>query len=166
MTNHALAFKSVVEKLQIKETFAILTFSVLFPFLIHFIPTGTTPAGAVLLPIFIAPFIALLFFRWHVTLITGLLSPMLNHIITGMPVFSNLTTLTSELVLFVLFTSLFFRIKAVKYLAAPISGLIAIAFVHLLFSKASTLSAAVINGIPGLLILTAINYLAFRFVKK
>jgi len=92
---------SLLNKVQIKESVFVLAFSILIPFLIHFIPVSGNPAGAVLLPIFIAPFIAVVFFRLNVAVIAALLSPVLNYLLTGNPVYGIVGIITLELVLFV-----------------------------------------------------------------
>ena len=96
MTSLAIE-NSLLSKLQIKESVAVLAFSILIPFLIHFIPVSGNPVGAVLLPIFIAPFIAVVFFRFNVGIIAALLSPVLNYLLTGNPVYGLLGIITLEL---------------------------------------------------------------------
>lgn len=80
----------IITNMEIKQIVSILICSVLFPFLIHFIPYQSRPIGAVLLPMFFAPLLAVIFFRLHVSVLTALLAPALNYFITGMPRFDLL----------------------------------------------------------------------------
>jgi len=97
--------RRLIDKLLIKEMVFVLVFSVLLQVLIHLIPSGNVPAGAYLLPLFYAPFIAVLFFRLQVGIVVALLSPLCNYLITGNPVPELLGVITIELVAFVLLSN-------------------------------------------------------------
>lgn len=107
---------------QIGATLLILLISVLLPFVIHLIPsTGPTPIGAKLLPIFIAPFIAVLFFRFPVALMIAAVSPLVNALLYGKPDPAFTLRLTLELMTFV---SIAFYLKdwvGMRWVNAPLS---------------------------------------------
>jgi hypothetical protein len=157
---------SLLNKLQIKESVAVLAFSILIPFLIHFIPVSGSPAGAVLLPIFIAPFIAVVFFRLNVGIIAALLSPVLNYLLTGNPIYGIIGIITLELSLFVLITWLLIKVKFVKYFAAPVGVIISMFISQIIFSSLSHFAAVLIVGLPGIVLISLINILIFPLAKK
>lgn len=157
---------SIINKLEIKETAALLTFSILVPYLMHFIPVTGSPAGAVLLPIFIAPFVAAVFFRWHTAVITALLTPILNHLITGNPVFGIVGILTFELVLFVIASSLLLRTKVFKFASAPLAIIISMLLGQVLFNSFNNFVSVFTTGIPGVIILAFVNISALLLAKK
>jgi hypothetical protein len=157
---------SLLNKSQIKESVFVLAFSILLPFLIHFIPVSGNPAGAVLLPIFIAPFIAVIFFRMNVALITALLSPILNYLLTGNPIYGTVGIITLELFSFVLIAGLLLRFEIVKYFAAPISIIISMFLSQLIFSSISHFPVVLTIGLPGIILISLINLLIFPLSKK
>ena len=55
---------TVIKDLQVVETVILLAGSILFQFLIHLIPSSGAPLGAVLLAMFFAPLIAVIFFNF------------------------------------------------------------------------------------------------------
>ena len=122
---------SFLRNLQIVETIALLAASILLQFLIHIIPSTGTPIGAVLLAMFFAPLVAVIFFKAHTAFIVGILSPVLNYFITGLPKAEILPLMTIELVLFV-----------------------------------SCLLNSLTTAIPGILLLTLLNYFLVRNQEK
>ena len=108
--------RRLIDKLLIKEMVFVLVFSVLLQVLIHLIPSGNVPAGAYLLPLFYAPFIAVLFFRLQVGIVVALLSPLCNYLITGNPVPELLGVITIELVAFVLLSKLLSNYNITRYI--------------------------------------------------
>ena len=166
-SNNLMAIENTfINKLQIKETVALLTFSILIPYLMHFIPVSGNPAGAVLLPIFIAPFFAAVYFKWHTAVITALLSPMLNHLITGNPVFGIVGILTLELVLFVSISALLLKTKGIKYVSAPIALAVSIFLVQVLFTSFNNFVSVFTTAIPGVILLAVVNISALLLAKK
>ncbi len=108
--------------LQVKQTVLILAATMLTPFFVHlFPPIGNVPLGAQLLPMFYAPFIAVIFFRKHVALLAALLAPTLNYLITGFPSVQLVTILTFELLLFVQIVSLLNNYEKLAYVKAPLA---------------------------------------------
>jgi len=157
---------SLLNKVQIKESVFVLAFSILIPFLIHFIPVSGNPAGAVLLPIFIAPFIAVVFFRLNVAIIAALLSPVLNYLLTGNPVYGTVGIITLELVLFVFIAWLLIKLKFVKYFAAPVSVIISMFVTQLIFSSVGHFAVVLTTGLPGIILISLMNILIFTLAKK
>jgi hypothetical protein len=157
---------SFLNKLQVKESVAVLAFSVLIPFLIHVIPFAGSPAGAVLLPIFIAPFIAVVFFRFDVAIIAALLSPVLNYFLTGNPVYGSVGIMTLELCMFVSIAKLLIKYDYVKYIAAPAGVIVSMFFSQFIFSSVNHFTAALTTAIPGIILISLLNVLLFTLSKK
>ncbi len=85
------------------ETIVVLAVSVIVPFVVHLIPfSGKEPVGARFLPLFYAPFVAIVLFRPAVSIMSSLLAPFLNQLLTGSPSFEKVIVLTLELFLFTL----------------------------------------------------------------
>lgn len=79
----------------------VLAASAALPFLVHLLPPlGGVPAGARLLPIFLAPLVAILYRQPLAALTAALLAPYLNHLLTGMPASDNVIVITVQLLLF------------------------------------------------------------------
>ena len=167
---------NIISKYQIKEIIFVLAFSILLQVLIHLIPSGSTPLGAVLLPLFYAPFIAALFYRVHVGLTVAVLSPICNYLITGNPVIGLIGIVTLELVIFVLLTKLLNSQNIFIYVNAPASFLLTKVFSSLailifpwIYPTGNFLdyySSSVQKGIAGILVLFAVNYLTVKLYQK
>lgn len=150
----------------------LLTATVALPFFVHLIPnTGSSPIGAVLLPIFYAPLVAALLYRVHVGLLAAVAGPVLNHLITGMPAPEILLILTLELILF---TGIVYRLRNVSYagwISGPLAYLSAKLFSMLMLfimpailpgqDPFSFFTYSISNAIPGLFVLLIIG-VAFR----
>ena len=161
---------SFLRNLQIVETITLLAASIFFQFLIHLIPTTGTPLGAVLLAMFFAPLVAVIFFKVHTALIVGILSPVLNYFITGLPGAEILLLMTIELVLFVSLLYLFFNISRMKKISALfaviISMLLSSPITSLLNGYNGNAFSSLTTAIPGILLLTLLNYLLVRYKEK
>ena len=168
--------RKLIDKLQIKEMVFVLVFSVLLQVLIHFIPSGSEPAGTYLLPLFYAPFIAVLFFSLQVGITVALLSPICNYLITGNPVPGLLGIISIELVAFVLLTKLFSNYNITRYINAPVSFILTkvfssfvillLPFLFLEGNVWSYFSSSINTGLAGILILFIINYFAVKLYQK
>lgn len=80
---------------------AFLAAGLILPVVVHLIPIQDgPPAGARLLPIFLAPLVALLRLDGVSALSIALLGPLLNRLVTGSPEGSMLATLLVELLAF------------------------------------------------------------------
>jgi len=165
--NNSLSLRaSLLSKIQVKETLSILACSILIPYLMHFIPATANPVGAILLPIFIAPFIAVIFFKWNTAVITALLSPMLNYIVTGNPHFAIVGVITTELVLFVAISMMLLKNNYLKYVAAPLSLVSAMFITQLLFSSVNHFAAVFVTGLPGIVLISLVNIFVIRLTRK
>ena len=168
--------RRLIDKLLIKEMVFVLVFSVLLQVLIHLIPSGNVPAGAYLLPLFYAPFIAVLFFRLQVGIVVALLSPLCNYLITGNPVPELLGVITIELVAFVLLSKLLSNYNITRYINAPVSFILTkvfssfvillLPFLFVTGNAWTYFSNSIKNGLVGILLLLIINYFAIKLYQK
>lgn len=167
----------IADGIRIKETVLMAAAAVIFPFIVHFIPAfDGIPAGARLLAMFYAPFIAVLFFNSQVALTTAILAPVLNHMITGMPKAELIPVLTIELFLFALACLLFKRNNILKYAAAPLAyiaaKLVSSSAVLVYSPLSGGLSAdrffvnSVANAVPGLIIMLLIGVAVIRMKRS
>ena len=149
-------------QLQAVVVFTIAAF--LFPFLVHLIsPAQGIPLGARLLPMFYAPLVAALLYRYHVAVIAALAGPLLNYWVTGHPLPSMLLTLTLELVLFVSIVFLLRNKRGVMpWILAPLAYILALGFAALIKGLGEAqawdfFSQAISTGWMGVIILWMIN---------
>ncbi|MGD9928684.1 MAG: hypothetical protein AB7U05_01590 [Mangrovibacterium sp.] len=171
MNNPVSAFR--IEKIQVVETLIVLGATMLIPFLVHLLPDiGGNLAGKVFLPIFIAPLVAVFFFRKHVALIAGLAAPLLNYLILGRPVPEMVLIMSVEVVLFVLVVSWLKDVRHVNYLAAPLAFIGASLVAALLMSVLGVIASpfafwmgAIVVGIPGILVLAMFNFVLLKIGK-
>jgi hypothetical protein len=167
---------NILSKLQVKQTILLLAAAVIVPLLIHLIPAvNGQPAGAYLLPIFYAPLIAVLFFRFHTAFITAVFSPVMNYLITGNPHFQLVLTMSLELAVFVIVCYFLSKINTLRIITgvAAYAATILILFALLPVIKIlppNAVSGFLLNsvsaGIPGVIIIAAINIAAVKFFKN
>lgn len=152
--------------LQIPATLITLGLMWLVPFLIHLIPfSGTVPLGARLLPIFYAPLLAAWLFHPVVGIAASLLMPFINHAFTGMPTFNVAVMLSVELGVFSLILIIYKNRYPRLSLLAPfaviagktVSALLLFVVPLVPLSPWAYFTSSVVNAIPGLLVLLAIN---------
>lgn len=138
----------------------LLAVGLVLPLLVHLIPVQAgPPAGARLLPIFLAPLVALLRLDAVSALTIALLSPLLNRLVTGMPDGPMLTALLVELAAFcgILLLVRRFAPRAAGP-AAPFAYLVAAALATLLLGSVPTAGWLVDTlrvAWPGLVVLAA-----------
>ncbi len=170
----SLSLSAITKKVQIKETILMLSFAVLFPFLVHLLPSvGNVPMGAILLPAFIAPFIANYFFKMHVGLFTAIVGPTLNFILTGSPKLEYLALYTTELVVFTLLSLLFLKQGKLKMFSAPVAFILAkvfstgLALFPFLAGYVGVNSfLSMIYALPGILLLFVLNVSLLKMNKN
>lgn len=154
--------------LQIPATVVTIGAMLLLPFLVHFLPqVGGVPMGARLLPIFYAPLLAAIFFNPAVGIIASLVTPLLNHTLTGMPESGIVVILTVELTVFsILMQRLYHRwpkfggLAPFAYIMAKVASLFILILVPANFIAASPWQFFLVslrNAWPGMAVLLAIN---------
>ncbi len=112
-------------RFQVRASVAVLLAACVFPLLIHGIPPYQgIPIGAILLPMFYVPLIALFFFRLHVAFIAAALSPVINFLLTGNPQWEIVAILSFELIIFVGIAYKLLQIRGVRWIAAPLAYLL------------------------------------------
>jgi hypothetical protein len=170
VNSSSAALSTEIRSFQLKETVILLFASVALQFGIHFIRFSSVPAGAILLPMFIAPLIACIFFRLHTALIAGILAPTVNYLITGAPKPELLLSLTAELVLFTLLVHVLLNFKRIKMFAAVAGILSAKVFSSLLLPLFGTsglgLVESITTAVPGILLLFLLNVLLLRYKEN
>ena len=101
-----------------------------FPYLVHLLPAGQGPqVGATYLPIYWAPLLAVLLFGFAPALAAAALGPILNYWVTGSPPSFLLTSMTLELVAFVVILRLLLSLAPRNLVAVPLAFLAARALV-------------------------------------
>jgi hypothetical protein len=164
------------EGIQVKETILVLVATLFMPMLIHLIPvSGSTPVGAMLLPIFYAPLVAVIFFRLHVALIPALLAPAINYFLTGHPAAHLLPVMTIELVFFVAALAFILsRKNQISWIAAPLAYVIAKAGSVILLTVFPSLMeiggidfaiVSISNAWPGMIMLLLISIVCLKLKK-
>ncbi|MBX3143644.1 MAG: hypothetical protein KF813_07810 [Trueperaceae bacterium] len=165
--SRTLAARSFV----IPATVITVALTVALPFLVHLLPpVGAVPMGAVLLPLFIAPFIAAYLFHPTAALIASLVTPLLNRQLTGQPTVEMAVMLTVELCAFTV-VALLLRSRwprsvinaplaylAAKLVAAGVLGVTAL----IPALPLGYLTSSLINALPGLVLLLVVNVLVVR----
>jgi hypothetical protein len=158
---------------QLSQTVFVLAATMALPVLVHLLPNiNGQLSGAVLLPIFLAPMVATFLYKKHVALVAGIFAPLLNYLIMGRPTPEMVITLGFEVALFALVLSWLKNLKAIQYLAAPLSYLIASFVVAIGLSVIGTLPNPVsfwLNStsiaVPGILLMAMANLAILRFQK-
>ena len=173
--NTLLMQPKVLSGLRIKETALLLAGTVLLQFLVHLIPPHNgTPVGAYLLPMFYAPLIAVAFYGLRVGLITGILAPVLNYALLGNPRPELIAGLTLELTIFAVAAWYLMSYKRFNIVSAPLAYILAkvvAATVMIVLPFANTTSITtffngLVNAIPGILVLLAVNIVITRLKEK
>jgi len=165
----------VFEKPAVRSTALLLAIAWAIPFLLHMVPPpllGAAPLGAFLLPMFWAAFIAVYLYGLGIGLVVGLFSPFLNLLITGFPVAAQMRFRMLELAIFVLLSWLVLRNPRLRkfWLIAPLAFIATKALTAAILATGVTLFGnahaplldAITTGVPGLLVLAAINYALTR----
>ena len=168
--NTSVVNNAAIRNLQVVETVLLLAGSILLQFLIHLIPSSGTPIGAYVLAMFFAPLIAIIFFKPHTAFVVAILSPILNYLISGSPIAVILPLMTIKLVLFVSCLYLFFNIKSIKKISALLAILVSLTLSPFIVSLFSSYNKNVLStlttAIPGILLLTVVNYFLVRYQEK
>lgn len=171
-TSSAIPQKGIKD-LQIVETLLLLFGSVILQFVIHLIPSPSIePLGKILLPMFFAPLIAVIFFRLHVGLIVGIFAPIVNYLITGAPKPELLLAVTIELVIFTLICYWLLQSNAMKNISALLAIITAkifsasIIFLILNTNYLGDFFQSLLTAVPGILILSILNIILLRYKEQ
>ena len=162
--------------LQIKATAILLAVASVLPLLVHLIPPYQgTPMGAILLPMFYVPLIAILFYRTHVGLIVAVVAPLISFLITGLPQWQLIALLSFELIAFTLFASQLLRSTLMAWVAAPLAFLLTKAVSAALLTwlplmehtePLTYLRTSLSYALPGILLLWVINVAALGYRQR
>ncbi|MEQ9439389.1 MAG: hypothetical protein RIG62_10085 [Cyclobacteriaceae bacterium] len=165
-----------LHRIPLKATVTLLATACVLPFLIHLIPPiQGTPVGAILLPMFYIPFIAVVFFGLPVGVIVAALAPMINFLITGNPQWQIVAVLSFELIVFALIAHQLLRRKGMAWLAAPLAYMLTkivssvLLIVIPLVGNVEPIQFfmnSVSNAWPGLLALGVINFVVLRYQQR
>ncbi len=172
--SNTLVVDSIIQRLQIKEITILIAASILLQFVIHFIPqVNGIPLGAILLPMFYVPLIAVTFYKFQTALVVTAFGPILNYLITGNPRLETVPLLTFEVLLFVLMLTVFLRYNKLIRAGTLISILTALTVSPLVFGifnssgfSALHLLTSLQNAVPGMIIIVLVNILLLRLKKR
>ena len=160
-----------------RETTVLLVVAGLVPFLVHLLPwSGHRPLGVYVLPVFWTTFLAV-YFRGAVTgLLVGLVTPLINLLVTGLPVSLTVGSMCLEVIFFVLAASWLVRRWPGLWLAAPLAWVaakgLAVTVQNFIpvFAEHDYpwqhLARSTQNGLAGLVVLAVINLLLAKFYPK
>ena len=162
------------KRYQIPATVVTISLTLLFPFIVHTI--GGPAAGARWLPLFYAPFIAVVLFHPAVGIVAGLLTPFLNHWLTGAPPWGTAVLLSVELVIFATTSHLLLRRWPRLWMAAPLAYLLALLTAVLLLTLMPGILVPAAPGQfftvtlrqawPGMFVLLLLNGLMVRGINR
>jgi len=160
-----------------RETLVLMAVSWLVPVLVHLVPWGgPRPLGVYLLPAFWTAFAAVYFYGAGVGLLVALVTPVVNLLLTGLPMLEMMGLMSLELAAFVAVAALLVHRWPTLRFAAPLAWLPARAlaigvqwavpafgdhrnpFTHLLGST--------VDSLAGLAVLLAINLALVQLAPK
>lgn len=154
----------------IPQTILVLVLTIVTPMVIHLIPlSGPVPAGARVLPMFYAPLAGVLLLGWRVGFLAGVLAPVVNHLITGMPVWELVWLLSLELGIFTSWVWLLAKNRALIWVSGPLAYVLTkciSAPMIGLFQDTTPWTfwaGSIVNALPGLVILTVLTLLFVRY---
>lgn len=167
----------VLVKSKLSQIAFLLTLSVILPYGVHLIPPLAGVAlGAMLLPMFYTPLIALLLVNLPSAIIIAIFSPLLNSSFTGHPLPEKVAILTVELAVFTVIAYLIQRRKRdfwatalLAYVATGLSVAAMLFFVPGIMPQLSPLEfllGTVTTAPAGIAILVLINIVLLRFPAK
>ncbi len=173
----ATASNAVFRKPKWQEATVLLGLAWLLPLAVHVVPwSGVRPLGAHLLPVFWTTFVAVYFFGAATGALVGLFSPLLNLLMTGLPVWNFVGEMSFEIVLFAAFAGWAIRRWPAVVFLAPVGYVVAKLVWTLarmnprtpddVASTATALGNSLMNSIAGLVALAAINAALIWFYPK
>ena len=158
----------------ISELAIVIGLTMFLPIVVHMIPSwDDSPIGGKLLPIFYAPLVAALTRRMHVSLIACVVSPWLNHLLTGMPSIPVALMLCIQLVPFAYIVYVLGRRFDSKFWIGPVAYLISKPAILIIFyllpevmpgaNPIAHFVNTTYHAIPGIIILGLISHYCNRF---
>ncbi len=168
---------TVLPRINWRETTVLLVVAWLVPLLVHLLPwNGPRPLGVYLLPVFWTTFLVVYFRGALPGLLVGLVTPVINLLLIGLPAVASTIPMGLEVAGFVLVAALLLRRWPGFPLTAPLAwmGGKALALAVLFFVPGldhtgdllQHLSHSAGNGLAGLAVLAAINVLLVAFYPK
>lgn len=160
-----------------REGTILVAIAWLVPFLIHLVPwTGARPLGVYVLPVFWTTFIAVYFYGALPGLAIGLVTPLVNLALTGLPAFRMAGFMGMEVALFVAMAAPLVGRWPGFWFSAPLAWIgaktLALALQFLIPAFGYTgnpvihLGRSTQNALVGLAVLAVINGLLVRFYPK
>ena len=168
---------SALPRARWRETTVLLAAAWLVPVLVHLVPwSGHRPLGVYVLPVFWTTFLAVYFRGVVLGLLVGLVTPVVNLVLTGLPAAPSAGGMALEATGFALAAALLLRRWPAFRLAAPLAWVagkaVAIVVLGLIPAMSETenpvlhLARSTQNGLAGLAVLAAINVLLVAFYPK
>jgi hypothetical protein len=160
-----------------REGAVLVVVAWLVPFLVHLVPwDGARPLGVYLLPVFWTTFLAVYFYGALPGLAIGLVAPLANLALTGLPALRMAGNMGMEVAFFVGAAALLAGRWPAFWFAAPLAWVaakalaIAVQFLVPAFEYAGQpwphLMRSTQNGLVGLAMLAVINVLLVEFYPK
>ena len=160
-----------------REGAVLVVVAWLVPFLVHLLPWGgARPLGVYVLPVFWTTFLAVYFHGALIGLAVGLVAPLVNIALTGLPALRMAGNMGMEVAFFVGVAALLAGRWPAFWLAAPLAWVaakalaIGVQFLVPAFEYAGQpaqhLLRSTQNGLAGLAVLAAINVLLVVFYPK
>ncbi|MCG8526542.1 MAG: hypothetical protein MI748_09200 [Opitutales bacterium] len=157
----------------LSEAGIVVALMFLLPYVIHLIPSwDDSPIGGKLLPIFYAPLIAAMTRKIQISIIASVVSPWINHFITGSPPLPIAAMLCIQLVPFSAIAFVLAKRFPHQFWVGPVAYLASKPFILLLFfllpnwmppvDPINHLLGTTINAIPGIIILAILSFLSHR----
>ena len=121
-TSSSIVYKQV----SIREASIVFLLAAVTPLLVHLLPSWDgAPLGAHLLPMFWMTFIAVYLYGGGIGALAGLMAPLANLVLTGLPAWKYLGVLSCELVIFALATAWLVKRFPRVWMLAPLGYLVA-----------------------------------------
>jgi len=176
-TANTLPSPAIFRRPTVRAAAILLAIAWFLPFAIHLVPwSGARPLGAYLQPFFWTAFVAVYFHGCGTGLLVGLFAPALNLLVTGAPALKFVTEASCELTVFVVVAVIALR-RAPRFgLIAPLGYVLArstwalaqwvVAGTQPGAEAMAALGHSLVNGLPGIALLAAIDVALVRFFPK
>lgn len=160
-----------------REAAVLVAVAWLVPFLVHLVPWGgARPLGVHVLPVFWTTFLAVYFYGALPGLAVGLVTPLVNLALTGLPALRMVGPMGMEVAFFAGAAALLTGRWPTFGLVAPLAWVVAKALAiagqflvpafHYADQPFQHLLRSAQNGLTGLAVLAAINVLLVKFYPK